>query len=113
MWTRKFKTCFAAIGLLTAATLAGCLVDGEHKTLEEVQSNLTADEASSTNARTASTSCAGLSAQACWANRDHCVSIWRLPPDCQNAELCDFEFVLCSELGQGCGRPGLPACPEE
>lgn len=96
MWTRKLKTCFATIGLLTAATLAGCVVDGEHKTLDEIQSNLTVEEASSTHRPPAGSSCDGLSQQACWDNRDHCVQIWQLPPDCQNAELCDFEFVLCS-----------------
>lgn len=84
MWT--LKTCFAAVGLLTAVALAGCVVDGEHETLDEIQSNLT--------------SCEGLSQQACWEHRDTCVQIWRLPPDCQNAELCDFEFVLCSDMGQ-------------
>jgi hypothetical protein len=85
MWTRKLETCFAAVGLLTAITLAGCAVDGEHETLDEIQSNLTV--------------CEGLNQQACWQHRDTCVQIWRLPPDCQNAELCDYEFVLCSAMG--------------
>ena len=88
MWTRKLETCLAAVGLLAAITLAGCAVDGEHTTLDEAPSNLTSGSI-----------CDGLDQQACWAHRDTCVQIWRLPPDCQNAELCDFEFVLCSAMG--------------
>jgi len=113
MWTRKLETCFAAIGLLTAATLAGCVVDGEHKTLDEIQSNLTTAGSSSTNVRPVHSICDGLSLQACAENQATCVPIWRTPPDCPNVELCDLEFVLCSALGQGCGLPGLPACPAE
>ncbi len=96
MWTRKLKTCFAAVGLLTAATLAGCVVDGEHKTLDEIQSNLTADGSPSTDGHTTGSICDGLNEQACAENQASCVPIWRNPPDCQDAELCDLEFVLCS-----------------
>jgi hypothetical protein len=88
MWTRKLKTCFAAVGLLTAATLAGCVVDDEHKILDEIQSKPMADSI-----------CDGLDQQACWEHRDTCVQIWRVPAGCENAELCDPEFVLCSALG--------------
>lgn len=112
MWTRKLETCFAAVGLLTAAILAGCVVDNEHKTLDEIQSNLTSDESPSTHGRPTSSICDGLSQQACWDHRDQCVQIWRNPPDCPNTELCDLEFVECSALGQ-CGLPGLPPCSPE
>jgi hypothetical protein len=105
MWTRTLQTCFAAIGLLTAATLAGCVVDGERQAPAEIQSNVT----------THRPACAGLDQAACFANRDHCVQIWQLPASCppEQAEICTLEFVECSEMGQGCGRPGLPACPDE
>jgi hypothetical protein len=102
MWTRKLEICFAAVGLLIAVTLAGCVVDGEHKARDEIQSSRPAD----------ASSCEGLDQQACFENPD-CVQIWRLPADCENAELCDFEFVECSDKGQGCGLPGLPPCPDE
>lgn len=87
MWTRKLGTRLVVVGLLAAATLAGCAVDVDvqHEALDETQSSLSF--------------CEGFDQLACWQHRDRCVQIWRLPDDCQNAELCDFEFVLCADLG--------------
>jgi len=82
MWTRKLETCFAAVGLLAAVTLAGCVVDGESKAVDEIKSP--------------PSPCDGLNQQDCAAHPDICVAIWRVPAGCQNAELCDPEFVLCS-----------------
>ena len=87
MWTRKLKTCIAAVGLLTAVPLAGCVVGGEHETLDEPQSKPTSGSI-----------CDGLDQQACAEHPDTCVAIWRNPPDCPNVELCDLEFVLCSSF---------------